>query len=363
MISTDTYFIRKKESAPKFLSLFFILLLSFCLVACGQDKSLEEEETAEEESAIQIGLSFDSFVIERWQKDSDVFVSTAKENGAEVNVQNANGDVETQISQIRYLIQKKVDVLVIVCVDSYSLADVVQEAQDAGIKVIAYDRLICEAGVDLYISFDNEKVGNLMAQALLSEPLPNKKVLMLNGAKEDHNVSMVESGFRKEMKKNQVEIVDTMYADGWKAERATEYLATNPQMIGQVDAIMCGNDNIATNVIRFLSERRMAGVIQVVGQDADLEACQRIVEGTQVMTVYKPVEKLATAAAQFACMMAKGEALPLQEEGFQTIQDGKEEITYYVLEPIAVSKDNMEETIINSRFHLAEDVYLNMPNR
>lgn len=155
--------------------LFVVCLL--LLTGCGKLQETEQEEEKQDATPAQIGLVFDSFVIERWQKDRDVFVSTAKEYGAEVNVQNANGDIDTQISQIRYLIKKKVDVLVVVCIDSDGLADVIAEAEDAGIRVIAYDRMIKNANVDLYISFDNEKVGTLMGQALVQAGLPNKKYL------------------------------------------------------------------------------------------------------------------------------------------------------------------------------------------
>ena len=331
------------------------------LAGCG---SAEEQmrETAPADENIQIGLSFDSFVIERWQKDRDIFVSTAKEYGAEVNVQNANGDLEEQISQIEYLIDKQVDVIVIVAVDSDGLSEVVAKAKDKGIKVIAYDRLIKNADVDLYISFDNEKVGTLMGEALVSEELPNKKVLMLAGPTSDHNVSQIENGFRDVMEANDIEIADIMYADGWKAELASDYVNAHIEDMEEIDAIMCGNDMLATNVIRTLAENRLAGKIKIVGQDADLEACQRIVEGTQVMTVYKPVEKLAQRAAEYACQMALSTPISqnLEDGKYRTIFDGTYDVPCVVLEPISVDADNMKEVIIDSGFHFEEDVYRNV---
>ncbi|MBO7362332.1 MAG: substrate-binding domain-containing protein, partial [Lachnospiraceae bacterium] len=127
-------------------------------------------------------MSFDSFVIERWQRDRDVFVSTAKELGATVNVQNANGDIEKQKEQIEYFINKGVDVIVIVYIDSESLREQVEKARNAGIKIIAYDRLITDSKVDLYITFDNYMVGQLMAEAVLRNGLQGGKVLMLGGS-------------------------------------------------------------------------------------------------------------------------------------------------------------------------------------
>jgi ABC-type xylose transport system, periplasmic component len=351
----------KKRSRKRMLIALMLAFCIFCVTACGSESVEGSSEQTEEKTGIKIGLCFDSFIIERWRRDSDVFVAKIKEydSNAEVNVQNANGDIEIQKAQIRYLIEKKYDVLVIVCIDSESLSDVCAEAKSAGIPIIAYDRLIKNADVDLYISFDNEKVGTLMGEALVNEGLPNNKVLMLSGPNEDNNVSMVENGFRSVMEKNGVEIADCVHTPGWKAEAAAEYINANITNLGDIDAIMCGNDNIATTIIRTLAEARLAGKIKIVGQDADLEACQRIVEGTQVMTVYKPVEKLAQAAAEYAIQLAENKQITGVHD---TINDGTYDVPYLYLEPIAVTKDNIDETVIDSGFHLREEVYLNVPD-
>lgn len=333
-----------------------LLLIPILLAGCGnvQIQDIGEAETAEDK--VQIGMCFDSFVIERWQRDRDVFVSTAKELGAVVNVQNANGDVEEQIRQIKYFIEKKMDVIVIISIDGEKLTDVVQEAKGKGIKVICYDRIIRNADTDLYISFDNEKVGTMMAQALVDSGLPNKKVIMLQGPITDYNVELVRNGFMKVMKQYRVEIIDSMNSDGWRPEIAGNYIYENPDMVARADGIMCGNDSLASQVVHALAEKRLAGKLVVVGQDAELEACQRIVEGTQVMTVYKPVERLAQSAAEYAILLAEGKEIDVM-----TINDGTYDIPYIVLEPIRVDEKNINEIIINSGFHLKEDVYLNVP--
>ncbi len=338
--------------------MFSLLLVIVCLLCgCSEKQEIVEENTEILQDKIQIGMSFDSFVIERWQRDRDVFVSKAKELGADVNVQNANGDVQEQISQIEYFIEKKMDVIVIICINSDGLADVVAKAKEEGIKVICYDRMINGGNADLYISFDNEQVGVMMGDALVAEGISGQKVLMLCGPTTDNNVSMVEKGFTSVMNANNIEIIDIMYAEGWKAELAGDYIYNNMDKVSQVDAIMCGNDSLATQCIRALAEKRLAGTMKVVGQDADLEGCQRIVEGTQVMTVYKPVEKLAQAAAEYAVKLAKGEDLGV----LTTISDGVNEVPAVVLEPVAVTKENIDDVIIRSGYHLSEDVYLNVP--
>ena len=279
----------------------------------------------------------------------------AKELGADINVQSANGDIELQISQIEYFIDKKVDVIVVVAIDSDKLTDVVKKAKDNGIHVIAYDRLISNANVDMYISFDNIKVGTMMGEEIASH-YKNKKVIMICGAPTDSNVAMVNDGFEEVMKAHNIEIIDKTFCDGWKAELGADYVNKNLDIVSNADAIMCGNDDIATNVIRTLSIYRRAGQIDVVGQDADLAACQHIVEGTQNITVYKPVEKLASKAAQYAVDFAKGKEVKVDN----TINDGKYDVPYVALEPISVNKNNIDEIIIDSGFHSKEDVYLNV---
>lgn len=343
-----------------------VCLLCGLLLLCGcQNQSTEQEdsmvsnqEETKKDDKIKIGLSFDSFVIERWIRDRDVFVSTAKELGAEVNVQNANGDVDEQMSQIEYLINKDVDVLVIVAVDCVAISPVVQKAKRAGIKVISYDRLIQNADSDLYVSFDNTAVGTLMAKTLKESIPEGGDIFMIQGPEEDNNVKLVRGGFDEEIHNSNLHVVYKANCEGWLAEKAAEYLDEALAQYPQVKGIMCGNDDIATQVIRVLAENRMAGKVKVVGQDGDLAACQRIVEGTQTMTAFKSVEQLAKAAAEYAVAMAKGQEL---EEVNSSIDDGLAVIPFSMQEPIAVTKENMDAVIIDGGFHSEEDVYLNVP--
>ena len=324
------------------------------LAGCGsQEEKQEEPRQEEEEDRIRIGLSFDTFVLERWQRDRDAFVARASELGAEVNVQNANGDVEEQIAQIEYLIEKDVDVIAVIAVDSRGLSDVVAKAKRAGIRVIAYDRLLTDAGVDLYISFDNERIGQMMAECIAANTPAGGKVFMMCGSPEDNNVSLVEKGFYSVMDKTDLEIVGTAYADNWLGEMGYAAVSGFLDEGGELDAVMCGNDDIASQVIRALSERRLAGEVCVVGQDADLSGCQRIVEGTQTMTVYKSIETLAMRAAESAVVLAEEGSVKTAGTYF----DGTYEVPYIGLEPIAVTESNMQ-VIIDDGYHLEEDIYL-----
>ena len=136
----------------KIRTVICILLSAVLMAGCTNAASGSVESPVQKDDKIQIGLSIDSLLIERWSRERDLFVSKAQELGAEVNVQNANGIVEEQIKQIRYFIDKKVDVIVVIAIDDLALRDVIVEAKRQGIKVIAYDRPIRNANVDLYLS-------------------------------------------------------------------------------------------------------------------------------------------------------------------------------------------------------------------
>ncbi|RKD34865.1 sugar ABC transporter substrate-binding protein [Lacrimispora algidixylanolytica] len=338
--------------------LLMVILCCVFMVGCREDVAQVDKEAGQEEGdkPLQIGLSIDSFVIERWIRDRDVFVSTAKELGAEVNVQNANGDVNEQIEQIKYFIKKRMDVIVVVAGDSEALSDVLKKAKEAGIKTVSYDRLIKNAGADIYISFDNEEVGRLMAKSLNQKIPEGGKVFMIQGPQTDNNVRLIRNGFDLEINKN-LEVVYENNCDGWIAENAYNYAKEALEEHPDVKGIMCGNDDLATQVFRALSEDRLAGKVYLVGQDGDLMACQRIMEGTQTMTAFKYVEEEARLGAEYAVKLGRGEPL----EGVKkTIYDGTYEVPYLELSPVAVNKENMDSVIIKGGFHSKEDVYLNV---
>lgn len=336
-----------------------LLCLILILSGCGQlqDKGETKAPAKEGERPLQIGFSIESYVIERWIRDRDVFVSAAKELGAEVNVQNANGDVKEQIEQIQYLIQKDMDVIVVVAADRQALSEVMKKAKDAGIKTMSYDRVIFGADCDMHISFDNAKVGALMAEGLAGSIPEGGKIFMIQGPETDNNVAIVREGFDSVLKDGNLEVVYESNCEGWLSEHAFEYAKEALLKYPDVKGIMCGNDDLATQVFRALSEERRAGEVSLVGQDGDLMACQRIVEGTQTMTAFKSVEEEARLAACYAVLLGRGESL----EGVkQTIFDGTYDIPYLELKPVAVTKDNMEAVIVQGGFHSREDVYRNV---
>ena len=284
-------------------------------------------------------------------------ITTGQVNKLYIN-KGARVKKNQQIAQIEYLIDKGMDVLVIVAVDgtSNALESAIKRAQSKGIKVLAYDRIIQNANVDLYASFDNEEVGTLMAESVLSQIPEDGKIAALYGSPADYNVVLVEQGIKKNLDGKNAQLVYENYADNWKAEYAYDQMNECIDTIGKVDAVICGNDGLAAMAFKSLSEHRMADDVCLVGQDADIDACQRIVEGNQYMTVNKSIDQLAKQSAQYAVMLAKGEDPDLDE----TFHDGTYDVPYLKLEPVAVTAENMDKEIISSRFHLKNEVYLNV---
>lgn len=354
---------KKFYQIKKILAGCLILLLSMsgCTSASTEKAESVQEEKAEEkeEKKIQIGLTVDSFVIERWIRDRDVFVATARELGAEVNVQDAGADAQEQISQIDYFVSKQMDVIVVIARDCGVLSEAVQRAKNAGIPVVSYDRMIEQADTDFYISFDNHQVGVLMAQAMRAAIPEGGEIFMIQGSAVDTNVQEVRDGFDSVLKDSDLQVVYEANCDGWVAELAKDYVEEALERYPGVKGIMCGNDDIASQVVQVLAENQLAGDVVVVGQDGDLAACQRIVEGTQYMTAFKPVENLAREAAEYAVQIGSGKEVTGLEDVTETINDGTYDIPSRILEPIAVTGENIDEVIIGGGFHTRDEVYLN----
>lgn len=302
----------------------------------------------------------DSLRVERWRKDRDIFMAEAKKLGAEVIVQSADGDERRQNQQAENLITQGVDVLVVIPKDSVAAAQIVKSAHEEGIKVIAYDRLIKESNPDLYISFDNEQVGYLQAEYLLRKK-PKGKYFLLGGAPSDNNAQLLREGQLRALKpainKGDIKLVaeGKHWAVNWDpndALKKTEQVLT--QVNNQIDAVVASNDGTAGGVIQALEGQNLAGKVLVSGQDAELAACQRIVKGTQTMTVYKPIRLIAKEAAHAAVALAKGEKI---EKAKQKVNNGKVDVPSILLTPIQVDKDNLDEVVIKDGFHTREKVY------
>ncbi|GAB1483207.1 D-xylose ABC transporter substrate-binding protein [Treponema sp.] len=325
----------------------------------GQDRPVPQL-AANKKVIIGFSIATSTFVIERWNKDLQIFSGAARDLGADVIVQLSAGGNEEQIAQINYLLNQKIDVLVVIAHDTEMIAGAISRVKESGIPVIAYDRMIQGVLIDAYISFDNREVGRLFGRAL-TEAVPQGRYLIVNGSVRDNNSYEVHSGLMEVLdpwiQAGKVQLVQDIWLEEWSFDEALEKIGQVLEKTTDIDAISCGNDQIANAAIQLLAELRLAGKVAVVGQDADLITCQRVVEGTQLMTVYKPIAKLAVRAAHLAQAIATGTDFPPD-----LLMDNKSEVKIpsYIEAPLPVGKDNMDETIIRDGFHSVEDVYRNV---
>jgi D-xylose transport system substrate-binding protein len=359
---------KNRKYRPGAVAFVIGIIAAFFLTGCsagdggtepGTLRGNRSGPTSGDTDGITIGFSVatDTFIIERWNKDIKIFTSTARELGAEVIMQMSAGGTQAQIDQIRYLFDQNIDVLVVLPHDTDMLAGVVRTANERRIPVIAYDRLIQGVPVTAYISFDNVEVGRLFGQALTSA-VPEGRYLIVNGSIRDNNSYLVNQGLYEIIQpfldRGDITLVDEIWLEAWSSDEATARIAEVLEETEDIDAISAANDQIANAAIQLLAERRMAGQVAVVGQDADLMSTQRVVEGLQLMTVYKPIHRMASRAARVAVGIAKGE----MPEPDRYMDNGSgEEIPFFMEAPRAVFSWNMDETIIRDGFHSAEDVY------
>jgi D-xylose transport system substrate-binding protein len=305
---------------------------------------------------VVIGFSLGSTLEERWTTDTDLFAKRVKELGASVNNVVSNNNIDTQISQIRNLISQGVKVIVVVPVDSEKIAPVIAEAHAAGTKIIAYDRLIKNSDLDIYISFDNVKVGQLEAESVLAK-VNKGNFAYIGGSPTDNNAFLVKEGsmaaLDSKIKSGEIKLVVDEFMDNWDPTEAYKTIKKYLAAGNSLDAVVAANDGTAFGTIKALQENGLAGKIPVSGQDADLAACQRIVAGTQTATVYKPIKSLAYKAAEMAVDLARWKT----PETNNTVNNGKIDVPSFLLDPIIVNKENMMDTIVKDGFHAYNDVY------
>ncbi|MBB5031532.1 sugar ABC transporter substrate-binding protein [Prosthecobacter vanneervenii] len=307
-----------------------------------------------------IGLSMDTLKEERWQVDRDLFTEKAKAAGADVLVQSANSNDAIQLQNVESLITQKVDALVIIPHDGAAMAKAVNLAHQAGIPVLSYDRLITGCDLDLYLTFDNVKVGELQAKFLVDRiPAGGKlRVIRIYGAKTDNNAKLFKQGqdnvLQPLIAAGKLEVIFEDWAEDWKPESAKKI--TNAAITkngANFDAILASNDGTAGGAIQALTEEGLTGKIIVTGQDADLAACQRIAQGTQAMTVYKPIQSIATKAAELALKLAQRKPLVAKD----AISNGQFEVPAVLLDIVSVTKENLRETVVKDGFRKESDVF------
>jgi D-xylose transport system substrate-binding protein len=298
-------------------------------------------------------LKGDRYVIER-----DVFVNKITQLGGQALIADANYDDKLQIVQVNEMMKQGVKVLVVNSVNTTTAAMIVRDAHAAHVKVIAYDRLIQNSEPDFYLSFDNVEVGRLMAKYALTVK-PKGNYILLNGDKADKNAVSVKSGILEvlapQLKSGLINIMYDVFVEDWSGENAYHEVRSILDLTDvKPDAILSSNDAMSGGAIKALEEDGLDGKVFVSGQDAELQACKRIVAGTQGMTVYKSVIKLAEYAAGLSLKIAKGDA---NTDAITHINNGRAEVPSILLMLQTIDINNLKTTVIADKFYKESDIY------
>jgi D-xylose transport system substrate-binding protein len=309
---------------------------------------------------VRIGFSMDTLKEERWNRDKELVEQRCKEVGAECEVQVANGDDNTQVKQCDNLLTKGIDVLIVAPHNGQIAASIVEAAHRQNVPVISYDRLIKNADVDLYVSHQVVKIGEMQGQYAFDH-MPKGNYVLIGGAPTDNNATLLREGQMKALKaaidRGDIKVISDQFAKDWQATEALRITEDALTKTGNdIQAIVASNDGTAGGAISALPPQ-LVGKVLVTGQDAELVACQRIVDGKQTMTIYKPIKPLAFSAVDSAIKLAHGEKLDTKD----AINNGKKDVPSILQEPIVVDKANMMQTVIKDAYHKMDEVYKNVP--
>ncbi|POX53834.1 sugar ABC transporter substrate-binding protein [Streptomyces sp. Ru72] len=287
-------------------------------------------------------------------------VASLTDDKGKVLYANADADAATQNKQLDQMIADKVDVLLVDAVDAKAIAPGVQKAKDAGIPVIAYDRL-AQGPIDAYISFDNELVGQVQGRALmdaLGAKAASSKIVMMNGSPTDPNAAQFKAGALSELQ-GKVNIVKSFDTKDWKPENAKANMTEAIRAVGlsNIAAVYSANDGMAGAVIDALKEAGVSKVPPVTGQDAALDAVQRIVSGEQYMSVYKSYPDEANNAAEMAVAKVQGRSIEFDALTRDHVDSPTEKDIPSMLVPVvALTKDNIKDTVIQDGIYTVKDI-------
>jgi len=347
----------------KVLGIFLLALLAFACAQNTQQSQNSSQGPQAQNKKIKIGFAMDTLKEERWVRDKDAFEKHCKDLDVECIVTVANNIAERQAGDVDNLLTQNIDVLVIAPHDATQAASMVDKAKAKGVPVISYDRLINSDKIDLYISHQVPVIGKKIAEYALQH-VPRGNYMMVYGASTDNNAIIMKNAMLEVLKpaidSGDIKIVADPFVRDWNRDVALSYVENAlVQNNNNIQAIVASNDGMAGGVINALERKNLVGQILVTGQDAEGAALQRIAQGTQTMTIYKPIIPLANGAVEAAIKLAKKEPLT-GTTIFKNDVIGKE-IPAILLEVMVVDKDNLMTTVIKDGYQSYDDVYKNVP--
>jgi len=319
---------------------------------------------------IKIGISFSDFATERWPVEAALMTKLAAAQGVQVVSQVANHDAKLQNDQIENMVLQGVNVIIIIAEDGAAAATAVDEAAKAGVKTIAYDRLIKSSNCSAYISFDNTEVGRAEARGVV-KVMDHGKFMLLGGSPTDNNAVLVRNGQMEVLKpyidSGKIKIVADQWVDNWDPPTATKIMENVlTAQHNNIDAVVASNDGTALGALQAMKAQGLAGKVPISGQDATAAGCNSIVRGEQTVTVYKDIRLLTPMAIDMAIKLAKGQpidGLKMYKLSDLTLdKNQKGQVPCKFLPVVQVDKSNVYDQIVKSGFQSYDDVYRDVPD-
>jgi D-xylose transport system substrate-binding protein len=346
-----------------------IVIASMALTACGNNAG---------GGKTKIGLSFSDFATERWKNEEVLMRGLLEEKGYEVISAEANHDVKLQNDQIDNMVSQGVKGLIVVAEDGDAIVTSVDKAADAGVKVIAYDRLIKTSKIAAYLSFDNVEVGRQQALGVMAALDADNwdtsagpaQVVQLAGSPTDNNATLFTKGqteiLQPYVDSGKIEIVAQQGVENWDPANALKLMENIlTAQNNEVDAVVASNDGTALGALQAMKAQGLAGTVPISGQDATADGSNSIVKGELTVSILKDIRNLSPLAVDVLDKLIKGETV----EGMQnftlaelTVDDTKTgEVPCVFLEVQQVNKDNVYELVVVSGFQSYDDVYRDIP--
>ena len=326
----------------KITILFFAVLLAFPV-----------QKIIAQSDSIHVGFILANLYSERWHHDRDYFQERFNQLGGQVTFIDCYDMPNNQIEAAKKLVAKKVDCIVIVAVDARSAKSAVDIANNANIPVVAYDRLIIGADLDLYITVNSVTVGKFMAEQVMKK-LSEGEILYVGGPSDDFNSTLIRKGVFSELEKKKekykVKSVQTASWNELDSYMLIQEYITNESSIP--DAMICAADALTYGAIDVLKEYNNYGKVLLTGQDAELEICRQVIQGNILMTVYKSNKQLAYKSAEATMKLIKGEKIDVTEK----IDNKKMEVPSVMLTPILITKDNAVEVLTKEGVYTKEEL-------
>ncbi|MEU5463442.1 multiple monosaccharide ABC transporter substrate-binding protein [Streptomyces althioticus] len=353
--------------------------LALSLTACGQSGEGGSEENKDGSEGATIGIAMPTKSSERWIADGDNVVKNLEDKGYKTKLVFGEDEPDQQVSQIENMITQGVDALIVAAIDNKSLGNVLQQAADADIPVISYDRLILGTeNVDYYASFDNEKVGELQGSYIAeqlgladgSEKGPFN-IELFAGSNDDNNTRYFFQGAmnvlqpyidKKQLvvRSGQTELtqVTTLRWDGATAQRRMDDILTKSYKSAKVDAVLSPYDGISIGILSALKSDGYGTANKplpvITGQDAEVASVKSIISGQQSMTVYKDLRQLAKVASDMVDALLNDKKPEVNDT--KTYDNGSKVVPAYLLEPVAVNKDNYKKALVDSGYYKESDL-------